>query len=415
MLLIHLFKRFITVGTLHITDADGKTYTLKGSLPGPEAGFRIHSRRARLRLLFRPALALGEGYTDGSITPTHGDLYHLLDLLNRNIFRAGYNPLSRLQRILTAPLRLLPRVNSHHAARRNAAHSYNLDMAFTRLFLDPHMQYSCAYFPTGTETLEQAQEEKMLHLAAKLRLFPGQNVLDIGCGWGGLAVYLAGLESVTVHGLTLSEEQFSEAKARAQDARFSDRVRFSLRDYREERERYDRIISVGMFEHVGRAHFDEFFTQIRDLLTDDGVALIHFIGRMEGPGENNAWLNKYIFPGSYAPALSEVTPAIEKNRLFITDMEVWRQQYNQTLHAWRQNLYKHWDTVNTRFGEDFCRLWEFYLAGSEAAFKQDTFVVYQLQLSKRMDAVPFSRDYIEEWKTAHRPVVQAVERVRSVA
>jgi cyclopropane-fatty-acyl-phospholipid synthase len=415
MLLIRLFKPFITIGTLHITGTDGKTTTLKGGIPGPEAGFHIHSRRTARRLLLRPALALGEGYTDGSITPTHGDLYHLLELLNRNIFRAGYNPLSRLQRTLTAPLRLLPRVNSRRAAKRNAAHSYNLDMAFTRLFLDSNMQYSCAYFPTGAETLEQAQEEKMLHLAAKLRLAPGQKLLDIGCGWGGLAVYLAGLESVTVHGLTLSEEQLGEAKRRAEAAQFSDRVRFSLQDYREERERYDRIISVGMFEHVGSAHFDDFFAQIRDRLTDDGVALIHFIGRMEGPGENNAWLNKYIFPGSYAPALSEVAPSIEKARLFITDMEVWRQQYNQTLHFWRQNLYRHWDTVKARFGEDFCRLWEFYLAGSEAAFKEDTFIVYQIQLSKRMDNVPVSRSYIEEWKNSHRPVKTVVETIRSVA
>lgn len=339
---------------------------------------------------------------DGSLTVEGGDLYPLMDLFNRNIFRAGYNPLSRLQRIFSWPLRLLPASNSLKRASRNAAYTYDLDTAFYRLFLDKHMQYTCGYFPRRNETLEQAQEEKMLHLASKLLLKPGMKVLEIGCGWGNLAVFLAGLETVTVHGLTLSREQLQEAQRLVQENRLTDRVQFSLRDYRLEHGRYDRIVSVGMFEHVGVRHYRAYFKQLHDLLTEDGVGVVHFIGRMEPPGKSAPWLNKYIFPGGYSPALSEVMRALEKQRLFVTDIEVWRQHYPPTLAAWRKRLHANWEQVKARFGESFCRMWDFYLAGSEAAFRQDTFVVFQLQLARRMDAVPLARDYIELWKSSHR-------------
>ena len=326
-----------------------------------------------------------------------------MDLINRNVFRAGHNPLSRLQRVFTWPLRLMPTSNSLKRARRNAAYTYDLDTAFYRLFLDKHMQYTCGYFTKRNETLEEAQEEKMLHLASKLLLKPGMKVLEIGCGWGNLAVFLAGLETVTVHGLTLSREQLQEAERLARENRLANRVQFSLRDYRHERGQYDRIVSVGMLEHVGARHYDAYFKQIRDLLTEDGVAVVHFIGRMEPPTENAPWLTKYIFPGGYTPALSEVMRALEKQRLFATDIEVWRQHYPPTLAAWRQRFHANWEEVKARFGENFCRMWDFYLAGSEAAFRQDTFVVFQLQLARRRDAVPLARDYIEPWKDAHRP------------
>jgi cyclopropane-fatty-acyl-phospholipid synthase len=322
-----------------------------------------------------------------------------MDLINRNIFRAGQNPLSRLQRLLSLP----SAANSVTRARRNAAFTYDLDVAFYRLFLDKHMQYTCGYFPERTETLEEAQEKKMLHLAAKLLLRPEMRVLEIGCGWGNLAVFLAELEAVTVHGLTLSREQLAEAERLALEHGVADRVQFSLRDYRHERGTYDRIVSVGMLEHVGARHYDAYFKQVHDLLNDDGVAVVHFIGRMEPPSENAPWLNKYIFPGSYAPALSEVMRAVEKQRLFATDIEVWRQHYPLTLAAWRERLHANWDAIRARFGENFCRMWDFYLAGSEAAFRQDVFVVFQLQLARRMDAVPLARDYIEPWKEARRP------------
>jgi cyclopropane-fatty-acyl-phospholipid synthase len=399
MLFARLLRPLITVGTLRIIDAAGRVHTLAGAELGPEVTMRIHGSRAQRRLLWQPAIAVGEAYMDGSMTVEGGDLYPLMDLINRNIFRAGQNPLSRMQRLLSLP----GAANSVTRARRNAAFTYDLDVAFYRLVLDKHMQYTCGYFPKRTETLEEAQEKKMLHLAAKLLLKPGLSVLEIGCGWGNLAVFLAELEAVTVHGLTLSREQLAEAKRLALEHRVADRVRFSLRDYRHERGAYDRIVSVGMLEHVGASHYDAYFKQIHDLLNEDGVAVVHFIGRMEPPSENAPWLNKYIFPGSYAPALSEVMRAVEKRRLFVTDIEVWRQHYPPTLAAWRERLHANWDAVKDRFGENFCRMWDFYLAGSEAAFRQDVFVVFQLQLARRMDAVPLARDYIEPWKEARRP------------
>jgi cyclopropane-fatty-acyl-phospholipid synthase len=374
-------------------------HTLEGAELGPEVTMRIHGSRAQRRLLWQPAIAVGEAYMDGSMTVEGGDLYPLMDLINRNIFHAGKNPLSRMQRLLSLP----GAANSVTRARRNAAFTYDLDVAFYRLFLDKHMQYTCGYFPKRTETLEEAQEKKMLHLAAKLLLKPGMRVLEIGCGWGNLAVFLAELEAVTVHGLTLSREQLAEAERLALEHRVADRVQFSLRDYRHERGEYDRIVSVGMLEHVGARHYDAYFKQIHDLLNEDGVAVVHFIGRMEPPSENAPWLNKYIFPGSYAPALSEVMRAVERQRLFVTDIEVWRQHYPPTLAAWRERLHANWDAIRARFGENFCRMWDFYLAGSEAAFRQDVFVVFQLQLARRMDAVPLARDYIEPWKEARRP------------
>ena len=280
-------------------------------------------------------------------------------------------------------------------------YTYDLDTSFYRLFLDKNMQYTCGYFPKRNETLEEAQEEKMLHLASKLLLKPGMKVLDIGCGWGNLAVFLARLESVVVHGLTLSGEQLQDAERLAQENRLADRVQFFLRDYRHERERYDRIVSVGMFEHVGAPHHRAYFKQVHDLLTEDGVAVVHFIGRMEPPSENAAWLNKYIFPGSYAPALSEVMSAVEKQRLFVTDIEVWRQHYPPTLAAWRQRLHANWEQVKTRFRTSAeCGISTSLVP--EAAFRQDTFLVFQMQLARRMDATPLTRDYIEPWKDAHR-------------
>jgi cyclopropane-fatty-acyl-phospholipid synthase len=399
MLFARLLRPLITLGTLRIVDASGRVHTLRGGDLGPEVTVRVHGSRAQRRLLWRPAIAVGEAYMDGSMTVDGGNLYPLMDLINRNIFRAGHNPLSRMQRVFAWPRTS----NSVKRARRNAAYTYDLDTAFYRLFLDKHMQYTCGYFPKRTETLDEAQEEKMLHLAAKLLLKPGLRVLEIGCGWGNLAVFLARLEAVTVHGLTVSREQLLEAERLALENRVADRVQFSLRDYRHERGEYDRIISVGMFEHVGTRYYEVYFKQIHDLLTEDGVAVVHFIGRMEPPSENAPWLNKFIFPGGYAPALSEVMRALEKQRLFVTDIEVWRQHYPPTLAAWRQRLHANWEEVKARFGENFCRMWDFYLAGSEAAFRQDVFVVFQMQLARQMDAAPLVRDYIEPWKDAHRP------------
>jgi cyclopropane-fatty-acyl-phospholipid synthase len=403
MLFARLLRPFITVGTLHIEDASGRLHTLKGREPGPEVTMRVHGRATERKLLWRPALSVGEAYMDGTVTVEGGDVYPLLDLINRNIFRAGQNPFSKIERALTWPSRMLSMSNTLNRARRNAAYTYDLDTAFYRLVLDKNLQYTCGYFPKGTETIDQAQVEKMLHIASKLVLKPGIDVLEIGCGWGNLAAFLAKRETVTVHGLTLSQEQLNEAERLIKEEGLGNRVKFSLRDYRHERGQYDRIVSVGMFEHVGAPHYDAYFKQIGALLKEDGVALVHFIGRAEPPSENAAWLNKYIFPGSYAPALSEALRAIEKQRLFVTDIEVWRQHYPPTLAAWRERLHANREAIKARYGEIFCRMWDFYLAGSEAAFRHDVFVVFQVQVARRMDAAPLTRDYITLWKDAHRP------------
>jgi len=402
MLLVSLLRSFFTVGTLHIVGTNGKTHALRGSEPGPEVTMRFLKPGVERRLLWRPALALGESYMDGEWAVDGGDIYLLLDLLNRNIFRAGYNPLSRLQRKLTTPLRLLPESNTLKRAQKNAVFTYDLDASFYRMILDRNMQYTCGYFPTGKETLDEAQEEKLLHLAAKLLLKPGLDVLEIGCGWGNLSTMLAELENVKIHGVTLSKEQLGDAERCAREHRQTGNVRFTLTDYRKLQGQYDRIVSVGMLEHVGARHYHEYFAQVSRLLKEDGVALIHFIGRMEEPGENNAWLSKYIFPGAYAPSLSEITPALERSRLFITDIETWRQHYPPTLAGWRKRLFANYDKIKDRYGEKFFRMFDFYLAGSEAAFRQDTFFVYQLQLARRMDAAPIARDYIEPKKAEYR-------------
>jgi cyclopropane-fatty-acyl-phospholipid synthase len=340
---------------------------------------------------------------DGTISVDGGDIYPLLDLVNRNIFRGSQRPFNRLERALGWPSRMLARSNTLKRARRNAAYTYDLDTAFYRLVLDKNLQYTCGYFARGDETIDEAQIEKMLHIASKLVLKPDLSVLEIGCGWGNLAAFLAKRESVSVHGLTLSQEQLNEAERLIKEEGLGNRVRFSLRDYRHEQGQYDRIVSVGMFEHVGAAHYDTYYKQIRALLKEDGVALIHFIGRAEPPSENSPWLNKYIFPGSYAPALSEAVTAIEKQRLFVTDVEVWRQHYPPTLAAWREKLHANWKKIKERYGETFCRMWDFYLAGCEAAFRHDVFLVFQVQVARSMDAVPITRDYIKPWKDAHRP------------
>jgi len=402
MLFALLLRPFITVGTLSIVDVGGRTHMLKGQEPGPVVTMRVHNQHVQRRLLWRPAMAVGEGYMDGTLTIDGGDVYPLLDLLNRNIFRVGYNPLSRLHHILGWPQRMVSGSNSVKSARRNAAHTYDLDTWFYRLFLDEHMQYTCAYFVRDNMTLEEAQLEKMLHLAAKLLLKPGIKVLEIGSGWGNLAVFLAGLESVQVCGLTISQEQLQEAERLVREKNLEERVAFCLRDYREEVGQYERIVSVGMLEHVGARHYDHYFKQIHDLLTDDGIAVIHFIGRMEPPSETAPWLKKYIFPGGYAPALSEVLQAVERQRLFLSDVEVWRDHYPPTLAMWRQRLHRNWGQISGRFGETFCRMFDFYLAGSEAAFRQDTFIVFQIQLAKRRNAVPLMRDYIEQGKLGLR-------------
>ena len=414
MLLAHLLRHIIRRGRLTVIDAAGRSYSF-GELPGPVSTIRLHSKALERRMFFNPRMAVGEAYMDGTLTLEQGDIYDFLSLVMGNIQTAPRSAaLSPLYLGLDRWARWLQQHNPVGRAQENVAHHYDLSATLYDLFLDADRQYSCAYFEHPTDDLETAQANKKRHIASKLLLKPGQKVLDIGSGWGGLGLYLAREAGVDVTGLTLSVEQHKIASERAVTAGIEDRVRFEIRDYRLDTRRYDRIVSVGMFEHVGVNHYQEYFNKVADLLTEDGVALIHAIGRMDGPGTTNSWIRKYIFPGGYCPAVSEVLPAIERAGLWVTDMEILRLHYAETLRHWRQRFLAHWDRVKALYDERFCRMWEFYLAASEAGFRVQDLMVFQIQLAKRVDAVPITRDYMAEWKAAHPLVpVMPIRKVGS--
>ncbi|WP_137125644.1 cyclopropane-fatty-acyl-phospholipid synthase family protein [Roseomonas sp. HF4] len=394
-MLFHLaIRRLIRIGTLHVCYPDGTRRSYRGGL-GPEAGMRITTERALRRLTFNPALALGEAYMDGEVQPEGCTLFDLMQLLVRNLETGGTHPAERATEWLRIARRRIDQLNPAPRARRNVAHHYDLNGRLYALFLDRDRQYSCAYFATGNETLEEAQAAKKRHIAAKLLLDrPGLEVLDIGCGWGGMAITLAREHGARVTGITLSTEQLEVARARAQEEGLSDRVRFELMDYRAWDRPVDRIVSVGMFEHVGIDHYRRFFRVLRGALRDDGVALVHAIGRSHGPGATNPWLTKYIFPGGYSPALSEVLPAVERSGLFTTDIEVLRMHYAMTIAQWRARFAGNRDAIASLTDERFCRMFEFYLAGSELAFRESGHIVWQMQLARRVETVPLTRDYM---------------------
>ncbi len=333
------------------------------------------------RIVIDPLLAVGEAYMDGKLTFVRGDIYDLLELAARRLGRLNAKN-ARVGR------------NTPQAARRNAAHHYDLPGALYKLFLDTDLQYSCAYFARPGMDLEAAQAAKKHHIAAKLLLAPGQSVLDIGSGWGGLALSLAEQHGADVTGITLSQEQLAAARQRADAAGGRGRVRFALQDYRETQGVFDRIVSIGMFEHVGPRHYETFFDTIAARLAPDGVALLHTIGKTGRPAPNNPWVEKYIFPGGVIPTLSQITPAIEHAGLIVTDIEVLRLHYAETLRAWRERFLKHRDEARALYDECFCRMWEFYLAGAEAGFRSGDLVVFQIQLAKDKAAVPLTRDYL---------------------
>jgi len=339
---------------------------------------------------------------DGTLTIDEGTLFDLVDLLAANLARLPEGFLECLLSGSAGVLRRTHQYNPVSRARRNAAHHYDLSDKLYELFLDQDRQYSCAYFYDRGDSLDTAQLNKKRHIAAKLLLRPGQRVLDIGSGWGGLALYLANECGVEVTGLTLSVEQHRIAVRRAAAAGLSDRVRFYLRDYRQEFGRYDRIVSVGMFEHVGINHYSAFFARLKSLLAPDGVALLHSIGRMDGPGSTNPWIHKYIFPGGYIPALSEVLPVVERSRLWVTDVEILRLHYAETLKSWRHRFERNHDRLRAIYDERFCRMWEMYLVGSEVAFRRGGCMVFQMQLAKAVETVPITRDYMLDWEREHR-------------
>ncbi|HEY0832777.1 MAG TPA: cyclopropane-fatty-acyl-phospholipid synthase family protein [Azospirillum sp.] len=390
MLLARFLEPAIVTGALAIVDGSGRTHRFgRGE---PQVTLRFHDRAVQRDLLLKPRIAFGEAYMDGRISVEGGSIYDALVVLCQDADVVG--PLGRLRDAAGQAMRALQQRNPMRRAQRNVAHHYDLSRRLYELFLDRDMQYSCAYFARPGMGLDEAQQAKKRHIAAKLLLEPGQRVLDIGCGWGGMALYLAQACGVEVTGITLSKEQLAVARERAERAGLADRIRFELCDYRRVTGRFDRIVSVGMFEHVGVPHYGEFFATLRDLLADDGVALLHSIGRSDGPGSTNGWIRKYIFPGGYSPALSEVLPRIEQARLWTTDVEILRLHYAETLRHWRQRFAARRDEARRLYDERFCRMWEFYLAGCEIAFRFQGHMVFQVQLAKAADAVPPTRDYI---------------------
>ena len=408
MLLAQLLRDQIGWGRLTIIDAQGDRHSLIGD-DGPTATIRLHDPKLHRRLILDPYLHLGEAYMDGTLTVEQGDLYTFLDICAAN---AGRVASGRLRRLLDGAQGLLRYLHQHNPigrAQANVAHHYDLSDQLYQLFLDADRQYSCAYFTHRHDDLEQAQLDKKRHLAAKLVLRPGLRVLDIGSGWGGLALHLAEAGADEVLGITLSEQQLEVSRKRAQHAGLADRVRFELIDYRQLEGRFDRIVSVGMFEHVGVVHYPEFFSAVDHLLSEDGVALLHSIGRADGPGATNAWTRKYIFPGGYSPALSEVLPVVERQGLWVTDIEILRLHYAETLRLWRQRFMANRDQVAALYDERFCRMWEYYLVSSELAFRRLGHMVFQMQLAKRVDAVPLTRDYIPDTERGHLDTALAAE------
>lgn len=396
MLLAKVFTRIIREGRLTIIDGNGHSHPIVGPLPGPDVTLRVRDWPTGVRIALRPRLALGEAYMDGAASLEKGDIYDLLDLLGRNLGQFEATPMVRWSYALQHCRRMLEQYNPIGKSRKNVAHHYDLKDQLYDSFLDRDRQYSCAYFKGAEEPLEEAQLNKKRHIAAKLLLKPGQRVLDIGSGWGGMGLFLATEFDVDVTGVTLSNEQQAVSSRRALESGMANRARFKLLDYRHEKGRYDRIVSVGMFEHVGAAHYVEYFRKVKELLTEDGVMLLHSIGRMEPPGGTNTWLRKYIFPGGYTPAMSEVLGAIEKVGLWVTDVEVLRLHYADTLRHWRLRFLANREKIKQVAGYDdrFCRMWEFYLAGCEVAFRYMNQMVFQMQIARRQDAVPRTRDYM---------------------
>ncbi|MDP6814512.1 MAG: cyclopropane-fatty-acyl-phospholipid synthase family protein [Alphaproteobacteria bacterium] len=399
--LSHMMKSFVRVGTLRVIDANGREHVFAGT-PGPEVTMRLSDPSLYRKLVFNPELAAGEAYMDGRLSFEDSSLRDFLTLFSLNRLSLGSYPLQRLLRHISRQFKRFQQANPVGQARHNVAHHYDLGNDFYRLFLDRDMQYSCAYFLDDGDSLETAQRNKLRLLAAKLELSPGQRVLDIGCGWGGLALYLAALADVEVVGVTLSEEQHAEAQRRAREAGLVDRVRFELRDYREVPGRFDRIVSVGMFEHVGVHHYGEFFAKLNELMDDDGIALIHSIGHMSPPGTASPWLRKYIFPGAYSPALSEVFEAVEQHSLWVTDLEFLRLHYAKTLAHWAERFEANRGKIEAMYDGRFARMWEFYLVSAEMMFRTGSQLVFQMQLARKRDAAPIVRDYIGERQQALR-------------
>lgn len=401
MLLAQIARRIVRRGQLTLIDADGNRHVVGEEGSGPVAAFRITDKAWQRRILLNPQLAIGEAYMEGALVPVDCDIADVLRVLIANISHVRH---SRWYGLLDRFRFFTRRIAQHNPvgkAKKNVAHHYDLSDTLYDRFLDRDRFYSCAYFEPGIDDLETAQAAKARHLAAKLRIEPGHRVLDIGAGWGALALHLSRLGAQRVDGVTLSEEQHAYAKDWMAREGVSDRVDIRLEDYRNVRQRYDRIVSVGMFEHVGIGHYREYFETVRDLLEEDGIAVIHSIGTSAPPHANNPWIEKYIFPGGYIPALSDVLPVVERAGLKVTDLEILRLHYAETLKHWRARFDAHREEIAQLYDERFCRMWEFYLAGSEMSFREGELMVFQIQLAKSHAAVPLTRDYIYQFDREH--------------
>ncbi len=387
---------------------NGKKYAELGSPGSIDQGapiiIDIADKWSLWKLALNPEFQVGELYMRGALQVEYGTLRDFLALCLRNQAAVEAQlKKSIVKRLFAGVIRNFQRNNNRIRSRQNVSHHYDLSADLYRLFLDADQQYSCAYFQHSGMSLEEAQRAKKHHIAAKLLLRPDDRVLDIGSGWGGLGITLAELGAGQVTGVTLSSEQLSIARQRAKQADINHRVEFLLQDYRDVQGQFDRIVSVGMFEHVGTSQYKTYFETIARLLPDDGVALVHSIGHKDPPGPTNSWIRKYIFPGGHIPALSEVIPHIEKAGLWITDIEILRLHYADTLHEWHERFLENIDIVKTIYDKKFCRMWEFYLLASEMGFRHGGLMVFQIQLAKKVETVPRTRDYMSTFETAlHR-------------
>ncbi len=394
MYLSNFLNRLIKDDGFELIDANSKSYLIGKPKKENPIRFKILDKTLHWKLLINPDLYLGEGYTDGSIVIENGTLTEFLDITFKNIGRDSANSITNALDKFRRIYRYITNFNLIGKSKQNVAHHYDLSNKFYDLFLDEKRQYSCAYFKNEDDTLEVAQNNKIDHIIKKLDLKPNHKVLDVGCGWGTLALDIAKKTQCEVVGITLSKNQLEYAQQKAREMNLENQVEFRLEDYRQLSEKFDRVVSVGMFEHVGRKFYSKYFNKVFDFLNEDGVALIHTIGSINPPRGPQPWITKYIFPGGYTPSLSEVSLPIEKSGLIISDLEVLRAHYAHTIRNWKDRFMSKKEQVLEMFDEKFFRMWEFYLVGCEMSFKWGDQVVFQFQLTRKLKAAPITRDYI---------------------
>jgi len=394
MYLLNFLNRLIKDDGFELVDANSKSYIIGKPKKENPIRFKILDKSLHWKLLINPDLYLGEAYMDGSIIIENGTLTEFLDIAFKNIGRQPTNSITNVLGKFRRIYRYITNFNLIGKSKLNVAHHYDISNKFYNLFLDEKRQYSCAYFKNENDTLEVAQNNKIDHIIKKLNLKPNQRILDIGCGWGTLALDIAKKTQCEVVGITLSENQLEYAQQKVKEMNLENQVQFRLADYRQLNEKFDRVVSVGMFEHVGRKFYRKYFEKVFDFLNEDGVALIHTIGSVNPPRGPQPWISKYIFPGGYTPSLSEISLPIEKSGLIVSDVEVLRTHYAHTLRNWKERFISKKEEVLDMFDEKFFRMWEFYLVGCEMAFKWSDQVVFQFQLTKKFKATPITRDYI---------------------